>query len=442
MTSVLSHVPALTAPRKAKAFTVAERTLDTGLRIVVVRRPQVPLVELRLRVPFSGRAASHAAKASVLSDTLLSGTSTKSAVDIAVALQEIGGSLHVNSDPDRLMVSGNALSTGLPRLLDLVAEVVTDASYPNEEVVGERDRMIERLRIARAQPNVIAAEALSRRMFGEHPYARQIPDPEEVASVTAAQLRSLHRQRLVPAGSTLVVVGDLSPQRALDQVEAALSTWDNAGKAQSAPRLPALQTGPILVVDRPGAVQSNLRLGGRALPRQDADYPAMQLANLVFAGYFSSRLVENIREDKGYTYSPHCVIDHSAAGSSLLLDADVATEVTAPALLEVRYELGRMATLPVGADELDSARQYAIGTLALSTATQAGLASTLSALLASGLGPDWLREHPQRLGRVTIEDVSRQAAIFLAPRQLITVVVGDYDRVRPSLSALDEVAAG
>lgn len=438
----LSPVPPLAKPRKARVFTVAERTLNTGLRVLAVRRAGVPLVELRLWVPFAGRAVSHSAKAGLLTETLLSGTAERSTVDIAIALQEIGGSLNVSADPDRLMISGNALSSGLPRLLELLAEVLNHASYPGEEVVGERGRLIERLRIARAQPNVIAHEALLRRMYGEHPYARPVPETDSVADVTAAQLRSLHRQRLVPGGSTLVVVGDLSPQRALDRVDAELSTWDSSGRAQSAPRLPDLESGPIILLDRPEAVQSNIRVGGRALPRQDPGYPAMQLANLVFGGYFSSRLVENIREEKGYTYSPHCMIDHSAAGSALLLQADVATGVTAPALLEVRYELGKVATLPVSEGELDNARQYAIGTLALSIATQAGLASTLSALLASGLGPDWLREHPGHLSAVTVDDVAHQAAAFLAPTQLVTVVVGDSANVHSALSTLDEVVAG
>jgi len=150
-------------------------------------------------------------------------------------------------------------------------------------------------------------------------------------------------------------------------------------------------------VHRPGAVQSQLRFSADALPRTDADYPAFQLANLVLGGYFSSRLVENLREDKGYTYGPHSRIEHDALASSLLLDADVRTEVTAPALLEVWYELGRMATLPVKPEELEDVRQYAVGSLALSIATQAGLASTLSALIGVGLGLDWLREHPRMI---------------------------------------------
>jgi predicted Zn-dependent peptidase len=159
----------------------------------------------------------------------------------------------------------------------------------------------------------------------------------------------------------------------------------------------------------------------------------------VFGGYFSSRLVENIREDKGYTYSPHSGIDHSVAGSLIVVSADVATEVTAPALVEMAYELGRIATLPPEADELEQARQYAIGTLALSVSNQSGLASTVVALQTSGLGLDWLTEHPKRLAAVTAEQVFEAAAQYLGPARAIAVVLGDADAVEPSVSAVGAV---
>lgn len=438
----LRSVPSLAAPRRARKLSVAQRRLATGLRVLAVRRTGVPLVEARLRIPFAGRSPSLPARANVMAETLLRGTAERSAVEIAIALQEVGGGLHVSTDPDRLMISGNALASGLSRLLDILAEVLTGAAYPTEEVSGERDRLVERLRIARSQPGVIAREALLSRMYGDHAYAREIPEADAVAAVTRGPLATLHRTRVVPEGSVLVLVGDLPPARMLDRVERALSIWDTSGRAAAAARLPAIKPGPLVLVDRPESVQSNLRIGGPALPRQDPDYAAMQLANLIFGGYFSSRLVENIREDKGYTYSPHCGIEHSAAGSSFVVEADVATGVTAPALLETRYELGRMANVPVTQDELDNARQYAIGTLALSTSTQAGLASTLTALLANDLGPDWLREHPVRLARVKADDVLQQAARFLAPHRLVTVVVGDSAAVEAALSTLDEVVDG
>jgi zinc protease len=194
-----------------------------------------------------------------------------------------------------------------------------------------------------------------------------------------------------------------------------------------------------VLVDRPGAAQSNIRIGGPSLTRQDDGLPALQLANMVFGGYFSSRLVENIRENKGYTYSPRSWLDHLPLGSVLNITADVGTEVTAPALLETRYELGRMATLPVSADELDGARRYLIGTTALSTQTQSGLAEYLVALSSAGLGLDYLRQLPKRLERVTVDEVRDAAEEYLAPARLPTVILGDAKVIRASLETLDVV---
>jgi zinc protease len=161
---------------------------------------------------------------------------------------------------------------------------------------------------------------------------------------------------------------------------------------------------------------------------------------MIYGGYFSSRLVENIRERRGYTYSPRSSVDHQAAGSSFLVEADVATEVTGPALLETWYELGRIALLPVTEAELDGARRYILGSMALSTATHAGLASTLSALVGAGLPPGWLAEHQQALAAVTVDEVQEASRRYLAPSGLTAVVLGDAARVAGQLEALSPVS--
>jgi zinc protease len=438
VTAVLSVPPLGPVPR-VKQPTAAERTLDSGLRVLAVRRPGVPLVEMRLRVPFAGSAASHPARSLLLGDTLLAGSERHDQVELAADLQALGADLHVSTDAERLLMGGTVLRTGLSAVLDLVAEVLTTAAYPAREVAGERSRLVERLTVARSQPSVLVSEALKRRLYGTHPYARELPSVDAVTAVTAAQVRRLHFERLRPDGALLVLVGDLQPARALDAAERALAGWTGTGGDRGVPPLPAIEPGPTLLVDRDGSVQSSIRLGGPAVPRHAPDYPALQLANLVFGGYFSSRLVENIREDKGYTYGPHSRITHGGAGSSLIVDADVATEVTAPALLETYYELGRMATLPVKATELEDVRQYAIGSLALSVATQAGLASTLAALSGVGLGLDWLREHPRRLAAVTVEEAFAAAQQYLAPSRMVTVVLGQASGVSRPLAALGEL---
>jgi predicted Zn-dependent peptidase len=444
-----SIVPDLGPAPKLRRPRTLERTLPNGLRVVAVRQPGVPLVEFRLRTPIAavrrGTELTYPARAALLADSLLTGTQSHSQTELAEALQAVGSDVSVSADADRLLISGSALAPGLPTLLGLLADVLTGAAYPNREVGVERERLVERLTVARSQPSVLAREALAQRMFGDHPYARELARPEVVSDVQAAQLRRLHRDRLVPTGSVLVLVGDISPARAVSQVERALSGWGDAAApaaAAEAPPLPAITSGPPLIVHRPGSVQSAIRLGAPALPRSDPDYPAYQLANLVFGGYFSSRLTENIREDKGYTYTPASRIDHAPAGSTLIVQADVATEVTAPALLEIGYELGRIATTPVKSEELEAVRQYAIGTLSLSIATQAGLASTLAAFAGVGLGVDWLVEHTARLAKVTLDEVCAQAERLLAPSGAVTVVLGDADQISEPVRRLGPIEIG
>ncbi|MCW2696116.1 MAG: putative Zn-dependent peptidase [Modestobacter sp.] len=438
-----SLVPPLGEPRPQPVPEVHETTLPNGLRLIVVPRPGVPLVELRLRVPFAAAtartAAAHVARSSVLTGAVLLGTAAHDHLELAQLLQAQGAELSVSADPDRLLVSSTLLPTGLRAVLGVLAEVIESPAYATGEVAAERDRVVERLRIARSQPGVVARTALAARRYGAHPYAQQLPTPEQVGTVTPAALRKLHRERVLPAGSTLVLVGELDPTEVADVVGTALAGWTAAGTAVPAPPVSAPAPGALEVVDRRGAVQSNIRLGGAAPGRTDPDLPAVRLASMVFGGYFSSRLVENIRERRGYTYSPRSSVEHLAGGSSFTVEADVATEVTGPALLETWYELGRMALLPVTEAELESARRYLLGTLALGTATHSGLASTLSALFGVGLSADWLADHQRALATVGVAEVAEASRRWLHPAGLTAVVVGDAATITEPLRALGPV---
>lgn len=432
-------VPGLTAPAKPRKVSTSERVLANGLKVIAVRRPSVPMVELRLSIPFFSTKPTHLARAMLLSGTILTGTSEHDRLGLAVAAGQLGAEINVSVDPDRLLVSSSALATELNPLLDLVAEVLTDARYPGAEVSGERSRLAERTRVSRSQAGTLAADALARRLLPGHPYGQTLPDEAQLEATTPAQLRALHRSLVRPDGASLVLVGDLSPARALDAVERIFAGWTGTPAVSKPKPMKVAEHGPLLIVDRPGSVQTSFRFGGAALPRTDEAYPALQLANLAFGGYFSSRWVENIREDKGFSYSPRSLIDHSKLGSTFELVADVATEVTAPAVLETLYELGRIASAPITATELDSVQQYAVGSLALSTSTQAGLAAQLSVLYSMGLGVDWLAGHPSRLLAVTAEQVSEVAARFLAPQRLVGVAVGDAGRITDALAAIIDV---
>ena len=218
-----------------------------------------------------------------------------------------------------------------------------------------------------------------------------------------------------------------------------MARWRAGTKAAGTPKLPKHVPGQPLLIDRPGAVQTTIRMAGPAPARTSPEYAKISLANMVFGGYFSSRWVENIREDKGYTYGPHSLIEHSVAGTILVVSAEVATEVTGPALLETWYELGRLATLPPRQEELDQARQYALGTLQLGMSTQAGLAGLASTYAGYGLRLEYLAEHAIRLAATTLEEVAAVSARHLAPAKAATVVLGDAERIEAPLAGLSTV---
>ncbi|MFI5843542.1 M16 family metallopeptidase [Catenuloplanes sp. NPDC051500] len=439
-TPIVTELPPLGPTTKLQLPTQAERTLPNGLTVIAIRRPSVPLVEVRLRLPF-GKA--HPARAAMLASTVLSGTDTMTSVEIAAELQTVGGALSALVDPDRLLLAGNGLTAGLERILEILAEVLTAARYPAEEVATERARLVDYIQVAQSQPQHVARTALLKRVYGRHPYAIQTPEPEQVTAVRPAQLRTLHSERIRPAGATLVLVGDLQPAKAIDTAEEILGGWAIGGETATAkwelPPVPALVPGPLSLIHRPESVQSSIRMALPGVSRTHPDHAALQLANLIFGGYFSSRWVENIREDKGYTYGPNSAIEHLVAGSSLTVAADVATEVTGPAMLETLYELGRIASLPPKDDELEQARQYALGTLRLGVATQAGLAGLATTYAGAGLRLDHLAEHSARLAAVTKDEVAAAAATYLAPARAVTVVLGDAEKIEAPLATLTPI---
>ncbi|MEU3645357.1 pitrilysin family protein [Lentzea sp. NPDC034063] len=438
-------LPELGSQKVSAELSTVDTTLPNGLRVIAVQRATVPMVEVRLRVPFADPAGTsvgsqHSAVAEILANTVLTGTEKRSRVQIDTELALVGGELDAVVDPERLSFTGNALASGLGTVLEVLADVLTNASYPADEVERERARLVERISIARSQPSVIAREALQKILYGDHPYAKEMPEADEVATVSREDVVALHGKGLLPRGSVLVVVGDVDPAAAVAQIGEALEAWQGDGEAVQLPPLPAVSGGDVVLVHRAGAVQSQIRLAAQAIPRTDERYPALQLANLVYGGFFSSRLVENIREDKGYTYSARSHPEFTVHGATLLIDADTASDVTAAALLETRYELARLGLVPPSESEVDTARSYAVGTLLTSTSSQSGLASFLVNLVGLGLGLDWLVAHPQRLAAVTPEQVAAAALEFFAPGNFTGVLVGDADQLKPKLSALGGVS--
>lgn len=436
-------IPELTQGVLARTPKTLDATLDSGLRVIAVRKPGTPLVEARLRIPFAGQRVSpqvHSARAELLAAAVMLGTTARSRQQVDADLAYVGGHLGASVDSQRLMISGSALSTGLPVLLDVLADTLTDAAFRTQDVRTEQARLHEHLLISLSQPATVARKYLQHRRFGDHPAAWDMPLADDLDAVTPASVRTMFTRQVVPAGSTLVLVGDLSPAKAFDEVASALGGWTSDRRASDLSTPPPILAGPIGVYDRPGAVQSQVRLSAPAVSRSDDAYPAQQLANLIYGGYFSSRLVENIREDKGYTYGASSSTQFWPGRAAITIAFDTNTESTAAAVWEANYELGKLALIPPTTAEVESARNYALGTLAASLATQAGYASMISNLAAYSLDARWLADYRTKVAAVSADEVHTVAGRVLAPSAFMGVVVGDLSAIGSSLAAVLPVA--
>jgi predicted Zn-dependent peptidase len=266
-----------------------------------------------------------------------------------------------------------------------------------------------------------------------------MPTPDEVRPITRANARAFHRSIVRPGGALLTLVGDVPPKRMVAAAEKALRDWTGSRRLQKIPTPTPVAPGPIKIVHLPGAVQTNIRLGGLGIDRGHPDFAALTLALTILGGGFTSRLNHNLREEKGYTYGASAGITHNVAASILNVGLDVQTAVTAPALVETLYELGRMATTVPSDDELRSAKRFLAGQLAMSAETQAGLASYVTSLAIAGLDVSYLRDLPAKANKLSVDDVAQAAATYLAPALLAPVLVGDADVIAQRVARIGTV---
>ncbi|MGC7102781.1 M16 family metallopeptidase [Amycolatopsis lurida] len=420
-------LPPLDRYRTAPQLSSVDTVLPNGLRGVAVRLASVPMAELRLRIPLAGAHPGHRAFAELLAAGLMCGTAKRDRTRIYADLAALGGEVVAEVNPERLLISASGLAETVPALLDVVSEVIRTATYPDALMEPERTRLVQQMNLLRAQPARRAQAELRRHCYGDHPYARQLPSTSELEAAGIGQVRNLHAQAIVPRGSVVVLAGAHEPGHSVRLLADAFAAWDLAGTAGELPPLPPVAGGEVRLAEKAGATQAQIRLCAQAVPRHDPRYPALRLATQILGGSFSSRLMSNLRERRGYTYSVRSSIEFTPGGATVLVETDTANEVTAAALREIWAELDGLVLGPPSPAEIDEARQYLIGTDLLSASSQAGFASAATATAAAGLTLDWLRTQPERLAAVTPAQVADVAREYLSADSFSGVVVGDSE---------------
>jgi predicted Zn-dependent peptidase len=297
------------------------------------------------------------------------------------------------------------------------------------------------VRIERTTPSFLASERLRRVLFGAHPYAVVAPSEAQVAAFRREHLVEFYRTRYQPSSAVLVLVGDFSSAAMLAEVERIFSGWSGVEVPPPPdPPLPEIRWRHVHVVHLPEAVQAQVLIGNRAITRKHPDWMRLSLANSIYGGAFNSRLVMNIREAKGYTYSPGSGARALRRHGYFSVHAAVRNEVVAATLTEMFYELDRMRALPVGEEELADARNYLSGVFSLGLATQDGLAGQLSSVYLDQLPEDYLEMYRQRIRALTADDVLAAARAWFDSANAQIVVVGDRAQIAQQAALFGDVS--
>jgi zinc protease len=425
-------VPALTPERPVAWPKRTVRTLANGLEVVLAESHTFPRISAQLYLRSGNAVIADRAPglAELTASVVRTGTASRTSREIEEDLRRMGADLgtHAGADSSSIGVSGLAeFSSGL---LELVADLARNASFPGSEFERERRQKLEELKIERTTPGFLASERFRRVIFGEHPYAVIAPTEEQLASYRREQLEDYYQQNYTPANALLIAVGDFSSASLLEEIERIFGAWNAAQPAlQTVPSPPKYVGRRVYLVHLPGSVQTQILAGNLAITRHDRDWYRTVLANAIYGGAFHSRLVANIREQKGYTYSPRSAATPLRQHGIFSVSAAVRNEVVAAALTEIFYEMDRMRSLPVTADELESARNYIAGVFSLGIATQEGMLAQLSTQYIDRLPEDYLETYRERIRALSAEDVLIAARRHFDSANAQIVVVGDRDQV-------------
>lgn len=419
---------------------IHRRRLRNGLTLLVAEARNFPLVTFDLVLFAGGTVDPHdRAGASLLTAGLLeSGAGDRDADQLAEAIDGLGMSTDSGVSWDTTQIGFTALRSRMTEALALHADLVRRPRFPAAEVDRLRDERLAQLVQRRHEPSALASEVFNAWVFGEDVvYARPLGGTRATAAaLTREDVLAFHAERYVPSGAGLVVAGDVSADEVEAAVEAAYGDWLGAPPAQALPRVaPRVAETTVVIAHRPGAVQSELRLGHIGVERTAPDYPAVIVMNAILGGLFSSRLNLNIRERLGYTYGISSAFGARRQPGTFAVSAAVQTEGTAHAVQEVLRDLREIQQAPVTAKELDDARSYLAGVFPLQLQTTDGVAGKLNTLFTYGLPDDEWDTYRDRVLAVTAEDVLRAARERLWPDRSVVVVAADADAVRGPLEA-------
>jgi predicted Zn-dependent peptidase len=438
-----SKPPAVGPAPSLKLPAIQKSKLANGLAVWIVEHHEVPLVQVNLIVR-SGSAADPIGKYGVGSLTaamLDEGAGSRSSLDLADAIDFLGATITTTSSFD---ASSVRLSTPVSKLGDampLMADIALRPTFPVSDLDRLRKERLTSLLQARDNVAALVQLAFPRLVFGPvHRYGTSTNGlPPALEAMTVDDLRTFYRAHYRPDNATLLVVGDITPGSVLPMLEKAFGGWKTDGMAPltaAVPAAPQLTKRQVYLVDKPGAAQSQIRIGWVGVPRSTPDYATLNVLNTILGGSFTSRLNQNLREKNGYTYGASSIFDMRMSAGPFLAAAGVQTDKTADALREFFVELNGILD-PIPADELTTAKNNVALGFPGEFETTGDMARKLEELVIYGLPDDTFSSFVAAVNKVSGADVQRAAARYVQPDRMAVVVVGDRAAIEANIRALN-----
>jgi zinc protease len=415
--------------------------LSNGLTVMYNYRPNLPVVSANL-VFMTGSSANPVNKpglASFTANMLQQGTATRNATQIADEAALLGTALSTGSSMDGSNVGVSSLTKNFSGALDLMSDVVLHPTFPAEEIERRRASRLAAFADDRSDPNVLVVRTGVSALFGpKSPFGYDNNGNEaSIKAMTRDDLVNFWKANYVPNNAALVVAGDIPVDQLKSLAESKLSAWKPGEIASASNGELQSAKARIVIVDRPGAQQTMVRLEQMAVGRNTPDYPAMEVMNSELGGLFSSRINLNLREEHGYTYGASSYFIYRRSLGYFLAGGGIRTDATAPAVSEILKEIHRMMDTTMTAPELSLAKDSQSRSLPGMFESSSGAAGALSEIFMYNLAPDYFAKLPERLNAVTSQDAQDAAKKYLKPDQMILICVGDRAKIEPELLKLD-----
>jgi zinc protease len=427
--------PAGGAPKPFNVPAHESYTLPNGMRVTLVPYGNIPkaAVSLAIRAGNLNEPQDVLGVADITGELLKEGTKTMSSQELAEAAARMGSSLSVTVGADESAIDVDVLSEYGGRAVTLVSDVALHPALPESELARLKANLLRQVLVAKSRPGQIALARFRKLLYGDHPYGEILPTEASLNKITVDDARKFYAANYGAERAHLYVAGKFDVAEVKKAIATGFSDWSKG----TAPVLnvPHPKTERLLdVTDRPGAPQSTIYVGLPVIDPTNPDNIPLTVTNALLGGSFSSRITSNIREQKGYTYSPTSQLSRRYHDAYWAEIADVTTAATGPSLKEIFGEIDRLQKEPPGAAELKGIQSYMSGLFVIQNSTRQALIGQLRNVDLQGLGEDYLKNYVQRVNAVTPDDVQRMTAKYIKPEQMTIVVVGDKSKISEQLA--------